>query len=88
MFFLLIVVSLKQDRRGNMLKKIIWISFIVFVIQLQNVSAKEILYQNENGVSFAKEEYEFLSKMFWDGCQDIMTLNQRNLLYLLLEQRQ
>ena len=61
------MIFLKQDRRGNMLKKVMCIGLIVFVIQLQNVSAKEIFYQNENGVSFTKEEYEFLSEMFWTG---------------------
>ena len=58
-----------------MLRKVMCIGLIVFAIQSQNVSAKGIFYQNENGVGFTKEEYEFLSKMFWDGCQDIMTLN-------------
>ena len=37
------------------------------------VSAKEIYFTNDNGVSLTKEEYDFLTKMYWDGYQKIMT---------------
>jgi len=42
------------------------------------VSAKEIdsndcYYSNDNNVCMAKKEYDFLSKMYWDGCQDLLT---------------
>lgn len=38
-----------------------------------NVSAKEIYYVNDNGVSFSKEEYDFISFMFWNGSQNLFT---------------
>ena len=38
-----------------------------------NVSAKEVYYQNDNGVTFSKEEYDYLTYMYWDGAQDLMT---------------
>ena len=37
------------------------------------VSAKEIYFTNDNGVSLTKEEYDFLTKMYWDGYQKMMT---------------
>lgn len=39
------------------------------------VSAEEnnVYFTNENGVSLTKEEYDFLTKMYWDGYQKIMT---------------
>lgn len=43
-----------------------------------NGYAKEVYYENQNGVSFNKEEYDFLSYMFWDGSQDLMTINDYN----------
>ncbi len=38
-----------------------------------SVYAKEVYYTNKNGVSFTEEEYKFLSQMFWEGSQDLMT---------------
>lgn len=46
------------------------LSFSLFT---PKVLAFENYYQNENGVILSKEEYDFLSYMFWDGCQDLMT---------------
>lgn len=43
-----------------------------------NVYAKDIYYENKNGVTFTKEEYDFLSFMFWPGSQDLMTTNDYN----------
>lgn len=63
-----------------MLKKIICIciGLISFTIQLSIVNAKEIYYQNKNNVTFTEEEYQFLSKMFWEGCQDLMDIKDYN----------
>ncbi len=38
-----------------------------------NVSAQEIFYENEKGVVFTKEQYEFFSAMYYDGYQSIMS---------------
>lgn len=45
---------------------------------LIEVSAKSNYYINENGVEFSKAEYDFLTKMYWDGYQEIMTQNDYN----------
>ena len=46
------------------------------VILLPTVSAKEGYYVNGNGVVFTKLEYEFFSKMYWEGYQDFVTQNE------------
>lgn len=53
----------------------------------QSVNAKESYYTNSYGVQLTQEEYEFLTKMYWDGYQEIMTqeeykeFNQSGILY-------
>lgn len=37
-----------------------------------NTQAKEIYYTNKNEVAFTKEEYDFLSFMYWEGSQELM----------------
>lgn len=57
--------------------KIILVSLLCLSITCSYtlVSAKETnsYYTNDNGVSLTKEEYDFLTKMYWDGYQKIMT---------------
>lgn len=57
-----------------MLKKILIVFGISFIVYMPNVSAEEY-YRNDYGVALNKEEYDFLSYMFWDGCQTLMTEN-------------
>ncbi len=53
----------------------------------KSVSAKEVYYTNDNGVQLTQEEYEFLTKMYWDGYQSMMTqeeyekFNQSGIMY-------
>ncbi len=54
-----------------MKKGIVAIGIIAFIICANNVSAKEIYYTNKNNVSFTKEEYQFLTKLYWEGCQEL-----------------
>lgn len=60
-----------------MKKKILVIMLLITLsfINAGNVSAKETYYLNDNNVAFSKDEYDFLSNMFWDGCQDLFTVN-------------
>ena len=51
--------------------------FSIFIYS-NNALAKEIYYTNKNNVSFTKEEYDFLNLMFWNGSQDLFTLNDYN----------
>ena len=48
---------------------IVTLLMLVFFINSNNVFAKETYFVNDNGVSFSKEEYDFLTQLFWDGCQ-------------------
>ncbi len=63
--------------------KLILVSLICLSIicSYSLVSAKEVsnsYFTNENGVSLTKEEYDFLTKMYWDGYQKIMTQDEYN----------
>lgn len=50
--------------------------FLGFLISIPQASAlQDAYYKNPNGVILTKEEYEFLSLMYWDGYQSIMTLS-------------
>ncbi len=57
--------------------KLILVSLICLSIicSYTSVSAKETTsyFTNDNGVSLTKEEYDFLTKMYWDGYQKMMT---------------
>lgn len=57
--------------------KIIFI-FICSFLFFNNVKASDIYYTNANNVNFTQKEYEFLSFMFWEGCQDLMTEEDYN----------
>lgn len=43
-----------------------------------DVQAKEVYFVNQNNVKFTKEEYDFISYMFWDGAQENMDLDDYN----------
>ncbi len=51
---------------------ILAVTLLVFLSFNNNVFAKENYYINDFGVFFNQEEYDFLSMMFWDGCQDLI----------------
>ncbi len=44
----------------------------------KNVNAQEIFYQNDLGVILSKQEYEFISNMYWEGYQEYLTLDDYN----------
>ena len=51
------------------------ISLFVGIIGVNAKSTNNIYYVNDNGVSFTKEEYDFFTKMYYDGYQAYMTLD-------------
>ena len=57
---------------------------IITFFSFTNVNAKEnrnnsnIYYMNKYGVSLSEHEYNFLSQLFWEGCQDLMTVKDYN----------
>lgn len=56
------------------MKKIIIIICIISCFIIGNVNAKEQnYYTNSNGVSFSKEEYEFLNTIYFEGYVNYMT---------------
>lgn len=48
------------------------------VLFSKNVNAQGIYYQNDLGVILSKQEYEFISNMYWDGYQEYLTLEDYN----------
>lgn len=44
----------------------------------KNVNAQGFFYQNDLGVKLSKEEYEFISNMYWDGYQEYFTPDNYN----------
>lgn len=54
---------------------IITMLFICLTININKAKALETFYKNNNGVTFTKEEYDFLSQMYWDGYQSLMNLD-------------
>ena len=60
------------------MKKILYILLLAFFCTGVNVSASEIYFSNVNGVNLTEEEYNFISKIFWDGYQKEMTIEDYN----------
>lgn len=54
-------------------KKIFIIFAIGFILLIPKVEASEVYYQNSYNVTLTKEEYNFFSYMFWEGCQELIT---------------
>ena len=54
--------------------KIIFLMLLVMFVSINNVSAEEQYYNNKYNVTLTKEEYDFLSKFYWEGYQEDMTL--------------
>lgn len=49
---------------------------LAVVLSCPNVLAKEAYYSNLNGVSLTQEEYEFFTKMYYDGYQATITQDE------------
>ena len=57
-------------KKAKMILAIIGMSF---AFSIPKVYALEVYYKNDNGVSLSKEEYDLLTYMYWDGCQELIT---------------
>ena len=54
--------------------KLFMMGIILMVLFISgNVHAKEIYYTNDNGVSLSEEEYDFFSRVYWEGYQEYLT---------------
>lgn len=60
------------------MKKVILLILVLLILTVQNTSAKEIFYQNDNGVILTKEEYDFFTEMYWNGYQKNLTIEDYN----------
>lgn len=57
------------------IEKIIFITLLVIFLPIYNTNAEEVYYTNNYNVRLTKEEYDFLSKFYWEGYQEDMTLS-------------
>lgn len=55
------------------MKKIIFIMFLMLFTKSITVDATTYYYTNSKGVNFTQEQYQFVTEMFWDGYQEVMT---------------
>ena len=58
------------------MKKYLYLSFaLVFslFVGIVSVNAQDYYYINDNGVTFTKDQYDFITKMYYDGYQAFMT---------------
>lgn len=58
--------------------KIFWGIILGMMLFSNSVNAQEIFYQNDLGVTLSKQEYEFISNMYWEGYQEYLTLDDYN----------
>lgn len=63
-----------RSNRIKVIRCIIFVLLICFIFGTNNVYASEIFYKNKNNVILTEEEYNFLTKMYWEGYQSLMTL--------------
>lgn len=66
----------------SVLKKVLMLAVMMNVISFANnayaLDIDDIYYTNSHEVSFTKEEYDFVSKFYFDGYQDYMTKEDYN----------
>lgn len=58
------------------MKKYLYLSLILVIglfIGMISVSAKDYYYVNDNGITFTKDQYDFISEMYYVGYQAYMT---------------
>ena len=63
------------------MKKCLYLSFVLIVslfIGLITVNAQDYYYVNDNGVTFTKDQYDFITEMYYDGYQAYMTEGDMN----------
>lgn len=75
---------IKINRKEENTLKIKWlISIIViaFSIFISSPKAAEAFYINNQGISFTQEEYEFITKIYWDGYQEKMNYDDYEMVF-------
>lgn len=57
---------------------ILLFSITIIITSITYTNAKSIYFTNDNKVNLTKEEYEFINEIFYNGYQNIMTLDDYN----------
>lgn len=52
------------------MKQVVKVLFVLLGVISLNAYADEAFYTNDNGVSLTEQEYNFFTKMYWDGFQE------------------
>jgi len=61
-----------------MLKKIAMLLGLGVLAISNNVYAKDEYYENDYGVLFTEQEYNFITNLYWDGYQKYITIDEYN----------
>lgn len=70
-FYFISMLYSCQERKVCVKKFVVLVVFVSCLF-MSDVTAKEVYYTNDSGVSFSKEEFDFLGNFFWDGIQDLL----------------
>lgn len=62
-------------------KKALIICLLSLMLSIVGVSAEEVYYTNSNNVQLTKQEYNFITIMFYEGFQETMTINDYNYIF-------
>ena len=57
-------------KRLSVIFSFVFLTFILFNV---SVNAEDYYYVNDNGITFTREEYDYFTKMYYDGYQATMT---------------
>lgn len=52
------------------MKQFVKVLFVLMGVISLNVYADDVFYTNQNNVSLTEQEYDFFTKMYWDGFQE------------------
>lgn len=71
---------MKKLKFYNFILMVSVLFFTCFIIssKVDANSTNDTYFENKNGVVFSKNEYDFISKMYWDGYQSFMTIEEYN----------
>ena len=63
------------------MKRYLYLSFVLvfsLLFGIVTVNAEEYYYVNDNGITFTKDQYDFITEMYYDGYQSYMTEDDMN----------
>lgn len=71
------IKKLGKEERKMKIKAVIIVCFLTCIF-MSSAKASEYYYTNNQGINFTKEEYDYISKIYWEGYQNTMDLNSYN----------